>query len=277
MRWRAKVYSFKISSSKQLVVSARRFRTLKSHRSTTIRQIVLTLPIRVSGLKEIAVSVRRRPKANRQKPASSAWQLHAALSAVLIAFGLGGTVYFGQQVADAHSLNLPKPYSATRPVIVSKPVATPHVLTASTPTHITIPAVSIDAAIMPVGQDTDGSIQMPPLFDWTTGWYDLSPTPGQLGPAIIVGHVDTYKGVSVFWNLRNLNPGDLINVARADGSTATFKVQSLQQFDQNNFPTQEVYGNIDYAGLRLITCGGTFDQSTASYTENTVVFASLVT
>ena len=148
---------------------------------------------------------------------------------------------------------------------------------ASIPTSISIPSQNISANIIPVGQTEDGSIQMPPLFDWTTGWYQDSPMPGQIGPSIIVGHVDNYKNISVFWRLRYVQPGDMINITRQDGRTIYFKVAALEQFDQASFPTSKVYGNIPNAGLRLITCGGSFNNSTASYTQDTVVFANLVT
>jgi sortase (surface protein transpeptidase) len=167
--------------------------------------------------------------------------------------------------------------STAPPPAKTATAATPHVLPRSEPKSISIPSVGIEADAISVGQLADGSMETPPLFDWTVGWYRLGPTPGELGPAVIVGHVDTYKGPSVFWRLRELQPGDLVNITRADGSVATFKVTSLGQYSQNDFPTQAVYGNIDHAGLRLITCGGAFDQQTLHYTENTVVYADLVT
>jgi len=122
----------------------------------------------------------------------------------------------------------------------------------------------------------DGSLATPPVLDYITGWYDKSPTPGEIGPSIIDGHVDNYETISVFWRLRELKANDEVDVTRTDGSVAKFKVTALQSFDQANFPTKEVYGNINYAGLRLITCGGTFSTVTGHYDHNTVVFASLI-
>lgn len=130
---------------------------------------------------------------------------------------------------------------------------------------------------MAVGKAADGTIETPPVLEWITGWYKYSPTPGQEGPAVIVGHVDNYKGISVFWKLRDIKPGDVVEVSRADGTVVKFKVDALKQFDQAAFPTKEVYGNINYAGLRLITCAGSFDPATASYNQNTVVYASMIT
>ncbi len=191
---------------------------------------------------------------------------------MLIIGGGIGVVLLSVQIAKARSLTPPKTFNS----VVSVPTIASLALPASDPTHISAPSVGIDADIIQVSQDSTGAIEMPPLFSWEAGWYKYSPTPGQIGPAIIVGHVDTYKGISVFWNLRYLKEGDLISVTRADGRIAKFKVIGLEQFYQNNFPTDKIYGNIKYPGLRLITCGGSFDSQTASYTENTVVFASMI-
>ncbi|MBI4101059.1 class F sortase, partial [Candidatus Microgenomates bacterium] len=94
--------------------------------------------------------------------------------------------------------------------------------------------------------------------------------------AIVVGHIDNYRGPAVFWKLGQLQPGDVVEIDRADGTTVKFKVEAIKQFSQDQFPTAEVYGNIDHAGLRLITCGGQFNRITRQYSDNTVVFASMV-
>ena len=109
------------------------------------------------------------------------------------------------------------------------------------------------------------------------GWYRYSPTPGVLGPAIIVGHVDSaHGGPSVFFRLGELHPRDLVRVTRHDGTTAVFSVERVQRFAKRAFPTQMVYGNTDHPALRLITCGGPFDRRTGHYLDNVVVTASLV-
>jgi sortase (surface protein transpeptidase) len=115
---------------------------------------------------------------------------------------------------------------------------------------------------------------MPERYD-ITAWYTGSPTPGELGPAIIAGHVDSFKGTGIFFRLRELQPGDTVSVSRVDGTTATFKITSLEQYPKNSFPTQKVYGNITYAGIRLITCGGAFDSQTYEYTDNIVAYGEL--
>lgn len=275
MHARAERYQWRISPSRRLIVSVRRFRTSPEHRSKRFPQLVI--PLHIGDIKEIAfrLQVQRRRRLRRIVDFR---RLSATLPGLLLALGLAGAVAFATQIVQARQLEPPKTFAAVVTAVKPKvnPPAAPHVLPRSEPTHLSIPSVGIDVDLTSVGQASDGSIQMPPLFDWVAGWYNLSPTPGELGPSIIVGHVDTYKGISVFWNLRYVNPGDLITISRADGSTATFKVSALKQFDQNSFPTQDVYGNLNYAGLRLITCGGTFNNSTESYTQNTVVYASLL-
>lgn len=148
-------------------------------------------------------------------------------------------------------------------------------LTRSEPVRVRVAKVNIDAPTMPVGRKADGTMQVPGKAD-ITGWYTLAPTPGELGPAIIVGHVDRPGGPAVFWRLRELVPGDVIEIDRADGKTVRFNVDKVEQFEQRNFPTQAVYGNIDHAGIRLITCGGTFDREIRQYSHNTVVFGSMI-
>ncbi len=118
---------------------------------------------------------------------------------------------------------------------------------------------------------------MPPLESDEPGWYDGSPTPGELGPAVILGHVDSARsGPAVFYDLAALLPGDTIGVTRADGTTVTFRVDEVARYPKRAFPTEAVYGDLDHAGLRLITCGGDFDRSAGSYEDNIVVYASAV-
>jgi sortase (surface protein transpeptidase) len=115
-----------------------------------------------------------------------------------------------------------------------------------------------------------------PLYD-QAAWYRYSPTPGEIGPSVIIGHVDSAKrGPSVFFTLGALKPGQRIEVARADGTTAAFGIDSVESFPKNSFPTRAIYGDTDYAALRLITCGGSFDKATGNYRDNIVVFARLV-
>ena len=108
-------------------------------------------------------------------------------------------------------------------------------------------------------------------------WLTASPTPGQLGPATIIGHVDSAAyGPGVFFKLGAMRQRDKIYLTRADGTVALFEVEKVAEYSKATFPTQKVYGNIDHAGLRLITCGGTFNRAIGSYESNIVVYAALI-
>ncbi len=145
---------------------------------------------------------------------------------------------------------------------------------ASHPVRLTVASISVDTPLMDLGLESDGTLEVPP--DGTVaGWFTGAPTPGELGPAVIAGHVD-WIGPAVFHDLVLVVQGDLIEVERADGSTAVFSVTEAGQYPKNEFPTQAVYGPVDFAGLRLITCGGVFDPATGHYDDNIVVFAELV-
>ena len=146
-------------------------------------------------------------------------------------------------------------------------------LTKSTPVRLRIPQIGVDSALMRLGLLSDGSLQVPPS-GFPAGWYTGGPTPGQLGPAVIAGHVD-WHGPGVFLRLHELRPGALIVVNRADGSQLTFRVSRVATFPKDRFPTASVYGDLDHAGLRLITCGGSFDSRTGHYRDNIVVFGDL--
>ncbi|MET8230776.1 class F sortase [Micromonospora sp. NPDC005298] len=149
-------------------------------------------------------------------------------------------------------------------------------LSASRPVRLTVPAIKVAAPVAPVGQARDGSIAVPPLERHNeTGWYDRGPTPGESGPAVIVGHVDTKSGPSVFYDLGKLKPGDLIEVARADRSTVVFTVDTVEHFPKDRLPAERIYGHDGPPGLRLITCGGQFIGGRTGYADNVIAFASL--
>jgi sortase (surface protein transpeptidase) len=268
--WRARYYNIRITRYSELLITLRRFRTAKSNRSKRAWQLVV--PCNIGLVREI--TFKKQHHNRKQLVSRSSQRQLSPFPYLMIVFGLLGIVFFSTQALKTQALEPPKTFSfkshsASR-------LISPLTLPSSKPTSISVPSQNINANIIPVGQSADGSIQTPPLFDWSTGWYNNSPEPGQLGPSVIVGHVDNYKNISVFWRLRYVVAGDRIVIGRVDGSTATFAVDSVEQFDQNNFQSKQVYGNIPYAGLRLITCGGSFDKGTGSYTQNTVVFAHLV-
>ncbi|GIF41820.1 class F sortase [Actinoplanes xinjiangensis] len=147
-------------------------------------------------------------------------------------------------------------------------------MSTSSPTRISIPALRVTAAVIGLGQRADGTMQVPGDAR-SVGWYTRAPAPGALGPAILAGHVDYQDQPGTFARLADLKPGDTVNVGRADGSMAMFAVTKVERHPKNRFPTAAVYGAIDHAGLRLITCGGDFDPAAGHYEDNIVVYATL--
>jgi hypothetical protein len=151
------------------------------------------------------------------------------------------------------------------------------VLPASTPVTISIRSLRLDAPVHQVGLGGDGAIAAPVgERAQEAGWYNQSPTPGQYGPAVIVGHVDTRTGPAVFHELDDLRSGERIEITRADGSVAVFEVNSISRFDKTRLPVEQVYEDFSRPGLRLITCGGRWVGGQLGYADNIVVFASLV-
>jgi hypothetical protein len=140
---------------------------------------------------------------------------------------------------------------------------------------LTIREIGVDTSLMDLGLLADGSLQVPPS-GFPAGWYTGGPTPGELGPAVIAGHID-HNGPGVFFDLHRLKAGELVMVKRADGTRLTFRISRVGQYPKSQFPTDAVYGNLNHPGLRLITCGGSFNSQTGHYRDNTVVFADLIT
>ncbi len=141
------------------------------------------------------------------------------------------------------------------------------------PASITLPSIQVESSLVDLGINGDGSIQVP--TDWArAGWLTTSPAPGQRGPAVIAGHVDSPGGPAVFARLRQLAVGDPVVVTLRDGSQVTFTVDGVQQFAKAEFPTQPTYGPVPGPALRLITCDGPYVRSAGGYQDNLVVFAS---
>jgi sortase (surface protein transpeptidase) len=145
----------------------------------------------------------------------------------------------------------------------------------SPPVHIAIPAIGVSAAVVRLGLDADGALQVPGDFD-VTGWFTGGPAPGETGPAVIAGHIDSRGGPAVFYRLRELRAGQRVTVTRRDGSSVHFAVDGVAQYPKDAFPTMAVFGPSPDPLLRLITCGGAFDRSQRSYRDNVVVTARLV-
>jgi sortase (surface protein transpeptidase) len=160
------------------------------------------------------------------------------------------------------------------PAVAAPARAAPVATQVADPARVRIPAIGVDAAVVPLAVDRQGVLPPPPT-DVDTGWWRAGPEPGEVGPAVIVGHVDGRSGPAVFFRLRQLAPGDEIAVNRVDGTTAVFAVERVERHAKDAFPTEAVYGRTPDARLRLVTCGGEFDRSTRHYVDNVVVFAVL--
>jgi Sortase domain len=145
----------------------------------------------------------------------------------------------------------------------------------SLPVTVAIPAIQVRARIIPLGLDPSGSVAVPSLnTPFLTSWYDRGSAPGQAGPAVLFGHVDSAKvGPAVFYRLGDLRPGDLVYVTRRDGRTAIFRVSAVAMYSERNFPSGEVYGFSPHPTLRLVTCGGAYDDGTHLYLDRIIAFA----
>jgi hypothetical protein len=157
----------------------------------------------------------------------------------------------------------------------ARTVAAAPPLAPSDPVRLELPSLGVSADVMALGLEPDGSLQVPPGA-YPAGWYTGGPTPGALGPAVVAAHVNWDGQDGVFARLAQLRGGDEVRITRADGHVVTFAVDRVDQYPKDRFPTDAVYGNIDHAGLRLITCGGVLDTSAHSYLDNVVAYATLV-
>ena len=150
------------------------------------------------------------------------------------------------------------------------------VMKRSEPIRIIIPKIKLEAPFSEaLGLASSGEVEVPKDYV-SVGYYKNGPTPGQRGPAVVLGHVDSYKGPAVFFSLGQLAVGDEITIERADDTSVTFAVTEMERNSQSDFPTAKVYSNLDYAGLRLITCTGIYDKGKQRYSHNLIVYAKLV-
>lgn len=151
-------------------------------------------------------------------------------------------------------------------------------LSASDPVSVSIPSIDVTSDLHALGLADDGTLEVPSgdLYD-QAAWYDGSPTPGEVGPSVIEGHVTSAGSTpSIFFELGAVEVGDTVDVDRADGTTASFEVYDIASFPKDEFPTRAVYGNTNKAELRVITCGGTYSAEQRAHLDNIVVFAELV-
>lgn len=140
----------------------------------------------------------------------------------------------------------------------------------SPPVRVAIPAIGLSASLVPVGLDSAGHMKMP--HPSVAGWYRPGTAPGGLGPAVLVGHVDSYHGPAVFYRLSGVRLGERVQVERANGSTSTYTIGKITVVSKTNFPSQAVFARTRRATIRLITCGGPFDTGTSSYLDSLIVW-----
>jgi sortase (surface protein transpeptidase) len=160
----------------------------------------------------------------------------------------------------------------------ASPLAAPKAVTRKQmpdPVRIVIPAIGVNARVIPLGLNRDQTIQVPANAA-DTGWFRPGPEPGEQGAAVIVGHVATRSGPAVFYRLRRLRVGQVITIRLRDGSTVRYVARSMITVLKTRFPTNRVYARTTQPTLRLITCAGKLNTSTGHHPENYIVFASIV-
>ncbi|PZG02500.1 class F sortase [Micromonospora craterilacus] len=201
----------------------------------------------------------------------SPWSIPLAVVLVLVGvFATGAGL--GRAVGD------PLEWAAAAAGGEQPSAGAPAARTTARPVSLSVPSIDVSAPVKPVGEAPDGTIGVPPLSRHEeTGWYDRGPVPGDPGPAVIVGHVDTKNGPSVFYDLGKMRVGDRIEVTRDDGSVVVFTVDSVEHFPKDQLPAERVYGHEGPAGLRLITCGGQWVGGRTGYADNVIVFATHTT
>jgi LPXTG-site transpeptidase (sortase) family protein len=199
---------------------------------------------------------------------STAYRQYArVLAVVVVGMVIGASVVFiilPDSVAEAPTIHVNEHITTTSAKF-----------TRSAPVHIVIPKIGLDTTFVPpLGLLADKTVAVPDNYT-EVGWYEGGASPGEVGASVILGHVDSYEGPAVFYKLGKLETGDDVEIARVDGTTATFEVQSIERYARKDFPTQLVYGKTDEPVLRLVTCSGTFNKGKQEYSHNLVVYATL--
>ena len=211
---------------------------------------------------------------NRRGPGR--WWIGAAgllvVAAVCLGFGLQGHRHplAGPVMRPASAPAAGRVVRAAAPATTAVPA-----IARSVPVSLQVPTIGVSTSLSALGLNATGTVQVP-TDDEQPGWYELGPTPGQIGSSVILGHVDTFQGPGVFFRLRTLEAGDQVGVTLADGTVVHFAVSTVAQYTKAQFPDQEVYASHGFSGLQLVTCGGTFDSQTGHYLSNIVVYTTLV-
>ncbi|WP_338105033.1 class F sortase [Modestobacter muralis] len=226
-----------------------------------------------------------------RRPRSRTWTLLAVVLAVVALVAVVVAVTGQQRAPQPAAAGDPgttsaAPSSAAPSTAAPSPVApaAPPAATSTAPAEkvaapvsLAVPSIGVTSDLLQLGLNDDGTVEVPPLGpNDQAGWYERGPAPGAVGPALLLGHVDSAAaGPGVFFDLGAVQPGDEVEVTRADGTVAVFAVDRVEVHPKDDFPTIEVYGNTPDAQLRLITCGGAFDSAARSYEDNVIVFATM--
>lgn len=203
--------------------------------------------------------------------ARRSWPLALALALALLVVAAVALVLGLRGGGDSPQLAPPSLGPSTS---ISPDVGAPEVALV-TPTALRIPVIGVDETLIQLGLNADETVEVP-LDYQKPGWFKYGPTPGDTGSSVILGHVDSFDGPAVFYQLHALAAGDRVEVTLADGATARFEVARLATYPKEEFPAEEVYGEHGYSALQLVTCGGEFDPVTRSYESNVVAYTSLV-
>ena len=197
--------------------------------------------------------------------------LLAAVVLVLVGVALAGKPAASSVPADDRAV------VGVLPALVEpKPVSVAEIVPeAPPPRRVSIDRLGIESTLVGLKVQGDGTLQVPDDYDMA-GWHRAGTAPGDVGPAVVVGHVDSHEGPAVFYRLRELQPGDRVTIDRVDGSVVVFEVYGQETVPKDAFPTERVYGPTDGPELRLVTCGGRFDEEARRYTDNVVVYAKQV-
>lgn len=173
--------------------------------------------------------------------------------------------------ARSRDVRRPSPPEPER-VVAASPAAPAADADTAPPRHLRVPALDIDAPVGDLGLTDDGRLEVPTTAE-DVGWWSGGSAPGSPGPTVLAGHVDWKGRAGVFQRLVDLAPGDVVTVRDADGTDHAFRVERVEQHPKDAFPTDAVYGPTDDPTLRLITCGGAFDDASGHYLDNVIVFA----
>jgi len=216
-------------------------------------------------------ALRRRPSVRHLAAAALLVAAGAALVAGVRGDGPGESAStVGTDGATRRGTGTPTPAAAA--LVVPDLPAEQRV---AAPVRVQIPAIGVSTGLERLALASDGSLRTP-RDPGRAGWFEGGPRPGEVGPAVVVGHLDSVSGPAVFWRLSRLRPGDRISVSAADGARHDFAVRRVRLVPQDGFPSDLVYAPTPAHALRLITCGGSYDHVQGHYRSNVVVFAEQV-